>query len=49
MAISQANCKTHEEFPEEINKIFSDKRKKTKTYIFITEEQNIKQINALIN
>jgi hypothetical protein len=49
MSISQIDRKIHEEFPERNNKIFSDKRKKIKTYIFIAEEQNIKLINILMD
>jgi hypothetical protein len=49
MAISQADRKSHEKFPKKINKTPPDKRKKTKTYIFITEKQNIESINTSIN
>jgi hypothetical protein len=49
MIIFQADRKIHEEFSEKINKIFSDKRKKKKIHISITEKQNIKLINILIN
>jgi hypothetical protein len=49
LVIFQADRKAHEEFPEGINKISSDKRKKIKIYISIAEEQNIRPIDILIN
>jgi hypothetical protein len=49
IAIFQANRKAHEEFSEKINKIPPNKRKEKKIYIFITEKQNIKPINTLMN
>jgi hypothetical protein len=49
MVISQVNRKIYEEFSEEINKIPSDKKKKKKTYISITEEQDIGLINILMD
>jgi hypothetical protein len=47
--IFQADRKAHEEFPEKTNKTPPDKRKKTKTHIFITEEQNIRPIDILMD
>jgi hypothetical protein len=49
MVIFQINRKIYEKFSEEINKILSNKRKEKKIYISITEEQDIKSINILIN
>jgi hypothetical protein len=49
IVISQIDRKIHEEFPEKINKILPNKRKKIKTYIFIAEEQNIESVDIPIN
>jgi hypothetical protein len=38
IAISQADRKTHEKFPNGINKTSPNKRKEIKIYIFITEK-----------
>jgi hypothetical protein len=47
--IFQADRKTHEKFPKEINKILPNKRKKTETHISITEKQNIRSTDILID
>jgi hypothetical protein len=49
IAISQADRKAYEEFPEEINKIPPDKRKETKIHISIAEEQDIRSTDILMD